>query len=53
MSIEVKEIIVKTTVSEENRKVDFDEGFYKWLKAEIINDLKKEQRKIEKRKRER
>ncbi len=53
MAIEIKEIIVKTTVSEENKQNRFDPGAYSKLKMEILDELKREQLKKERRKKER
>ena len=53
MAIEIKEIIVKTTVSEEDKKNQFDQFLYNKLKKEILSELKREQRKAQNRKRER
>ena len=53
MAIEIKEIIVKTTVSEENNQNRFDQFTYNKLKREILDELKREQRKKERRKKER
>lgn len=49
MPIEVKEIIVRTTVAE-NNKVGLDYFQLKKIKAEILNELKQEILKTEKRK---
>jgi hypothetical protein len=53
MTIEVKEIIVRTTVGEGNKYLPFNQFNIKKLKLEILNELKKEQRKIEKHRKER
>ena len=53
MAIEIKEIIVKTTVSEENKQSGFDRFTYNKLKREILDELKRENRKKERRKKER
>ena len=53
MPIEVKEIIVRTTVTENNVQKTVDQFQIKKMKAEIINELKKELQKTEKRKRQR
>lgn len=53
MSIEVKEIIVRTTVSEGIKTMPFDHLSYKKLKSDLLYELKKEQKKIEKRRKER
>jgi hypothetical protein len=53
MAIEVKEIIVRTTVAEGNKHQPFNQYNLKKLKFEILNELKKEQRKIEKHRKER
>jgi len=53
MTIEVKEIIVRTTVSEHSKAPVFDPFSYKKLKDEILGELRREQRKSEKHKKER
>lgn len=53
MPIEVKEIIVRTTITENNSKQVIDQLQLKRLKNEIINELKQEFSKVEKRKRKR
>lgn len=53
MPIEVKEIIVRTTVTETSSKLTIDQLQLKRLKNEIVNELKQEYSKVEKRKRKR
>jgi hypothetical protein len=53
MTIEVKEIIVRTTVYEGNKSTPFDHFSYKKLKSDILRELRKELRKNEKRRKER
>jgi hypothetical protein len=53
MAIEVKEIIVRTTVDEGNKHQPFNQFNLKKLKSEILIEMKKEQHKIEKHRKER
>jgi len=53
MTIEIKEIIVKTTVSDEKKTAQADQSAYNKLKREILDELKREQRKNERHKKER
>ena len=53
MAIEIKEIIVRTTVSDEKKQDMFDQKMYNKLKHDILNELKREQDKNNRRKKER
>lgn len=53
MPIEIKEIIVRTTVTENNKQQSIDAKALQKIKAEIYNELRHEFVKSEKRKRKR
>jgi hypothetical protein len=53
MPIEIKEIIVRTTVTENSKPLSLDLFQLKKMKTEIIAELKKEIIKTEKRKKRR
>ncbi len=53
MPIEVKEIIVRTTVTENSVQKTVDPYYLKKIKAEIISEIKQELAKAEKQKKRR
>ncbi len=53
MAIEIKEIIVKTTVSDEKKTDQTDQLTYNKLKKEILDEMKREQHKNERHKKDR
>ncbi len=53
MAIEVKEIIVRTTINEDRKSPALDHSIYKKIKQELLAELKKELKRYDKRKKER